>query len=42
VAAQINGKGGGRADMAQGGGDDGPALQQALSSITDWLDQKLA
>jgi len=42
VAAQINGKGGGRADMAQGGGDDGAALQQALSSITDWLDQKLA
>ena len=42
VAAQINGKGGGRPDMAQGGGDDGPALQQALSSVTDWVAQKLA
>jgi alanyl-tRNA synthetase len=42
VAAQINGKGGGRPDMAQGGGDDGPALQQALSTVTDWVAQKLA
>ncbi|MFC5568575.1 alanine--tRNA ligase [Lysobacter yangpyeongensis] len=42
VAAQINGKGGGRPDMAQGGGEDGPALRQALSSVTDWVAQKLA
>jgi alanyl-tRNA synthetase len=42
VAGQINGKGGGRPDMAQGGGDDSPALQQALSSVTDWVTQKLA
>ncbi len=42
VAAQINGKGGGRPDMAQGGGEDGPALQQALSGVTDWVAQKLA
>jgi alanyl-tRNA synthetase len=42
VAAQINGKGGGRPDMAQGGGDDGPALQQALATVTDWVAQKLA
>jgi len=42
VASQINGKGGGRPDMAQGGGDDGPALQQALSGVTDWVAQKLA
>ena len=31
VAAQIGGKGGGRADMAQGGGDDSPALDRALA-----------
>jgi alanyl-tRNA synthetase len=42
VAAQINGKGGGRPDMAQGGGEDGPALEKALSSVTDWVAQKLA
>jgi alanyl-tRNA synthetase len=42
VASQINGKGGGRADLAQGGGDDGPALAQALASVADWLAQKLA
>ena len=33
VARQVNGKGGGRADMAQGGGDDGPALVTALSGV---------
>ncbi|QNP40323.1 alanine--tRNA ligase [Lysobacter terrestris] len=42
VAAQINGKGGGRPDMAQGGGEDGPALKQALAGVTDWVAQKLA
>ena len=33
VASQVNGKGGGRADMAQGGGDDGPALLKALADL---------
>ncbi|HJW47319.1 MAG TPA: alanine--tRNA ligase [Lysobacter sp.] len=42
VASQINGKGGGRPDMAQGGGDDGPALVQALAGVTDWVAKKLA
>ncbi|MFC3549799.1 alanine--tRNA ligase [Lysobacter cavernae] len=41
VASQINGKGGGRADMAQGGGDDGPALAGALAGVTGWVEQKL-
>jgi alanyl-tRNA synthetase len=41
VAAQIGGKGGGRPDLAQGGGDDGPALQAALAGIGDWVAQHL-
>ena len=41
VAGQINGKGGGRPDMAQGGGDDGPALLAALAGVESWLRDKL-
>ncbi|MBF6024289.1 alanine--tRNA ligase [Lysobacter niastensis] len=41
VAGRINGKGGGRADMAQGGGDDGPALAQALSEVAAWVGSRL-
>jgi alanyl-tRNA synthetase len=41
VAAQVNGKGGGRPDMAQGGGDDSPALPLALSSVRDWVASRL-
>ncbi|RMH90744.1 alanine--tRNA ligase [Lysobacter pythonis] len=37
VARQINGKGGGRPDMAQGGGEDGAALKSALSGVADWV-----
>ncbi|GAA4863701.1 alanine--tRNA ligase [Luteimonas vadosa] len=37
VAGQIGGKGGGRADMAQGGGDDGPALVAALAAVPEWV-----
>jgi alanyl-tRNA synthetase len=42
VAAQIGGKGGGRPDMAQGGGPDGPALAAALAGVRDWVAGKLA
>jgi len=42
VASQINGKGGGRADMAQGGGDDSPALPEALSGVAQWVGQRVA
>ena len=41
VAAQVNGKGGGRADMAQGGGDDSPALVAALAAVPSWVEVQL-
>jgi alanyl-tRNA synthetase len=41
IAGQIGGKGGGRADFAQGGGDDGPALTKALAGLNVWLTGKL-
>jgi len=41
VASKIGGKGGGRADMAQGGGEDGPTLIAALSELPEWLASKL-
>ena len=41
VAAQVNGKGGGRADMAQGGGDDSPALVAALAAVPNWVEAQL-
>jgi alanyl-tRNA synthetase len=41
IAGQIGGKGGGRADFAQGGGDDGPALTKALAELNAWLAGKL-
>ncbi|MBS0226000.1 MAG: alanine--tRNA ligase [Proteobacteria bacterium] len=36
VATQINGRGGGRPDMAQGGGDDVPGLPAILTKLADW------
>jgi alanyl-tRNA synthetase len=41
VAKQIGGKGGGRADMAQGGGMDSPLLDPALDGLSDWITQRL-
>jgi len=41
VAGQIGGKGGGRPDMAQGGGVDSPALDAALESLPQWLQAQL-
>ena len=41
VATPIGGKGGGRADMAQGGGSDVAALDGALSAVTDWVRARL-
>lgn len=41
VAARINGKGGGRPDMAQGGGEDGPALAAALAEVEGFVRGKV-
>ena len=41
VALQIGGKGGGRPDMAQGGGEDSPALAPALAGVAGWVAQRL-
>jgi alanyl-tRNA synthetase len=40
VAAQISGKGGGRPDMAMGGGTDLAALPAALASVRAWVEAK--
>jgi alanyl-tRNA synthetase len=37
VAAQIDGKGGGRADMAQGGGSDTANLPAILAALPEWI-----
>jgi alanyl-tRNA synthetase len=41
IAAQIGGKGGGRPDLAQGGGEDGPALAKALDGTPAWVAARL-
>jgi alanyl-tRNA synthetase len=41
VAEQIGGKGGGRPDMAQGGGNRPEALDGALESVIDWVSTQL-
>tara|TARA_B100000700_G_scaffold91145_2_gene102773 strand:- start:33800 stop:36409 length:2610 start_codon:yes stop_codon:yes gene_type:complete len=41
VAAQVGGKGGGRADMAQAGGSDPEALPEALASVPAWVEEQL-
>lgn len=41
VAPQIGGKGGGRPDMAQGGGTDSAALPAALDSVYSWVEERL-
>lgn len=41
VAAQVGGKGGGRPDMAMGGGTDVSALPAAIASVQKWVDERL-
>ena len=42
VAQQVGGRGGGRPDLAQAGGNDPAALQRALASVPGWVSQKTA
>jgi alanyl-tRNA synthetase len=42
VAQQVGGKGGGRPDMAQAGGNDPSGLDNALQGVPDWVRQQLA
>ncbi|MBO9352527.1 alanine--tRNA ligase [Bordetella petrii] len=41
VAGQVGGKGGGRPDMAMGGGTDAQALPAAVASVQGWVDERL-
>lgn len=41
VASQLGGKGGGRPDMAMGGGTDASVLPQANASVQAWVQSKL-
>ncbi len=41
VATQVGGKGGGRPDMAQAGGNNPQALAGALSSVYEWVEARL-
>ncbi|NYT57456.1 alanine--tRNA ligase [Alcaligenaceae bacterium] len=41
VATQVGGKGGGRPDMAMGGGTDVDALAGAISSVETWVRERL-
>lgn len=42
VATQIGGKGGGRADLAEAGGNKPEALEKALQSVYIWVQEKVA
>lgn len=42
VAQQVGGRGGGRPDMAQAGGNDPQALNKALDSVVAWVESVLS
>ena len=42
VAEQVGGKGGGRPDFAQAGGNDPENLDAALASVPDWVAEQLS
>ena len=41
VARQVGGKGGGRAELAQAGGNKPAELDSALASVPDWVRDKI-
>jgi len=41
VAAQVGGKGGGRPDIAQAGGNDPSELAAALAKVPAWIQAQL-
>lgn len=41
IAQQLGGKGGGRVDLAQGGGDQIKQLEPALAEVVSWVENKL-
>jgi alanyl-tRNA synthetase len=41
VAAQVGGRGGGKADFAMAGGNDPSSLERALQSVRTWVEQRL-
>ncbi len=41
VATKVGGKGGGRPDMAQAGGNDPAGLEEALKQVPAWVQEKL-
>jgi len=41
VASRVGGKGGGRPDMAQAGGNKPAALDEALAAVPEWVRQQL-
>ncbi|MBD3639408.1 MAG: alanine--tRNA ligase, partial [Marinobacter sp.] len=42
LAAQVDGKGGGRPDMAQGGGNDPSKLAEVLDGVPAWVEKNIA
>ena len=42
VAKQIGGQGGGRKELAQGGGVEVENLEKALTSVYDWVDAQVS
>lgn len=41
IASQVGGKGGGRADLAEAGGNKPEALDQALKIVPEWVENKI-
>ncbi|MYB35565.1 MAG: hypothetical protein F4X92_10735 [Gammaproteobacteria bacterium] len=42
IASKVGGKGGGRSDMAQGGGPDTDKLEDALNGVQSWVQDNLS